>query len=148
MNSDINIVKSSEQQQLEVLGVKITILQDDEQKLGGAVTLQEGVEGVGPPPHSHEWDESFYILEGQVDINVDGKTITCTPGTFINLRGGVQHGFQFGKGGGRMLEIAGNRSHASAMFQKIDQERQETSFDIPKVIDILEAHGVMIQAPV
>lgn len=147
MNSEINIVKSSEQQQLDVLGVKITILQDDEQRLGGAVTLQEGVEGMGPPPHSHEWDESFYIIEGLVNINVDGKTITGTPGTFINLRGGVKHGYQFGKGGGRMLEITGNRSHASAMFHKIDQERRESTFDIPKAIDILQAHGVMIQVP-
>lgn len=147
MNAHLNIVKTSEQAQLEVLGVKITVLKDEESNSGGAVTLQEGAEGMGPPPHSHAWDEAFYIIEGEVIMTVDGNSMVCNAGTFINLKGGLSHGYQFGKGGGRMLEITGDRSQASAMFQTIDKARRETSFDIPQAINILQAHGVSVQAP-
>lgn len=30
------------------------------------ITLQQGAEGTGPPPHSHDWDEAFYVLKGEI----------------------------------------------------------------------------------
>jgi hypothetical protein len=33
---------------------------------------QAGPEGAGPPPHSHPWEEAFYVIAGQVTFGVDG----------------------------------------------------------------------------
>jgi len=51
--------------------------------------------GGGPPPHVHSREEeSFYILEGEVTLHVDGKRIVATPGMFANLPIGVPHSFK------------------------------------------------------
>ena len=52
---------------LNVVGEKITVLASGAQTGGYEIFLQVGSEGSGPPPHSHPWDESFYVLaEGEV----------------------------------------------------------------------------------
>jgi len=51
--------------------------------------------GGGPPPHVHSREEeSFYILEGEITLHVDGKRIVATPGMFANLPIGVPHSFK------------------------------------------------------
>lgn len=41
--------------------------------------------GGGPPPHRHDFEEMFYVLEGQIDVTFRGETTT------INPRGSRQH---------------------------------------------------------
>jgi Cupin domain len=41
----------------------------------------------GPPPHIHSReDESFFVLEGEVEFQVGDEKITALPGTFIQGR--------------------------------------------------------------
>ena len=58
---------------LNVLGVSVTVLASNVQTQGYEITLQSGGEGVGPPPHRHDWDESFFVLRGSVEFSIDGK---------------------------------------------------------------------------
>ena len=44
---------------LQVLGVSVTVLASTARTRGYELTLQAGDEGAGPPPHRHDWDESF-----------------------------------------------------------------------------------------
>ncbi|WP_299235299.1 hypothetical protein [uncultured Halomonas sp.] len=53
---------------LSVVGVDVTVLISKNETNGREITLQRGDEGVGPPPHSHPWDESFYVLPGSPDL--------------------------------------------------------------------------------
>ncbi|WP_137893015.1 cupin domain-containing protein [Ramlibacter sp. 2FC] len=131
---------------LRVIGVNITVLASREQTGSHEVTLQEGPEGAGPPPHSHGWDESFYVLRGRVDCLVDGQPVRGQAGSFIHVPAGTVHAFQFGPGGGAMLEIAGQGAAATAMFRKLDQEIPPGPPDLPKVMDILRDHGVSVAA--
>ena len=52
---------------LNVLGTKVTVLASNAGTQSYEITLQQGDEGTGPPLHSHNWDESFYVLKGQVE---------------------------------------------------------------------------------
>ena len=45
---------------LNVIGTKVTVLASKDVTQGYEITLQQGEEGMGPPLHSHAWDESFY----------------------------------------------------------------------------------------
>jgi quercetin dioxygenase-like cupin family protein len=56
------VVKPTDVEPMSVLGVRITVLAANTATQGYEITLQEGEEGAGPPPHSHDWDESFYVL--------------------------------------------------------------------------------------
>jgi quercetin dioxygenase-like cupin family protein len=47
----------------------------------GAWTLYEITDtaGNGPPLHTHPWDEAFYILEGELEIQTGTKTMWQHP---------------------------------------------------------------------
>ena len=76
-----------------VVGIDITVLVSREATGGHEITLQTGDKGSGPPPHSHPWDESFYVVRGAVDFTVEGKTTKAGPGTFFHLPAGTVHAF-------------------------------------------------------
>src|SRR6478672_8545535 len=51
--------------------------------------------GGGPPPHVHSREEEgFYIIEGEITLVIDGKTLVAKAGTFANLPVGVPHSFK------------------------------------------------------
>ena len=58
---------------LNVLGVRVTVLASNLQTQGYEITLQSGDEGVGPPPHRHDWDETFFVLRGSVELSIEGS---------------------------------------------------------------------------
>ncbi|MDX1411518.1 MAG: cupin domain-containing protein [Nitrospirales bacterium] len=131
---------------LDVLGTKVTVLASNAATQGYEITLQQGDEGTGPPPHRHNWDESFYILKGKIEFTCDGKTHMCLPGTLVHVPAGTVHGFCFGTGGGEMLELTGQGGFATQMFQAISREIPKGSPDIPKVLEVLKQNGVTVEA--
>ena len=51
--------------------------------------------GGGTPPHIHHLDdESFYLLEGTLTIQVGKDTITASAGDFAFLPRGIAHSFK------------------------------------------------------
>jgi quercetin dioxygenase-like cupin family protein len=107
---------------LNVLGTKMTVLASNAATQSYEITLQQGDEGTGPPPHSHNWDESFLRPQGQgrvqlrrQDRNVHAR---CAPA----LPAGTVNGFHYGIGGGEMLELTGQGGFATQMFTVISKE--------------------------
>ena len=49
---------------LNVVGEQITVLASGDRTGSYEVFHQIGPEGSGPPPHSHPWDEAFYVVAG------------------------------------------------------------------------------------
>jgi len=48
----------------------------------------------GPPPHiHHSQDETFYVVEGQVDIAMGDRVILASRGDFVHIAKGTPHGF-------------------------------------------------------
>jgi quercetin dioxygenase-like cupin family protein len=129
---------------LTVLGVQITPLAQNTATLGYEITLQAGDEHVGPPPHRHDWDETFYVLEGAVEINVEGEVTRCEKGALAHLPAGTVHGYRFCEGGGRMLEITGQGGQAIRMFSDLSQRIPPGPPDLPLVASALLEHGVTL----
>lgn len=129
---------------LHVLGTQITVLAANAETQSYGVTLQHGDEGTGPPPHSHDWDECFYVLRGGVEFVCDGKAHTCLAGTLVHVPRGTEHGFSFGLGGGQMLELTGQGALAAQMFTAIDKEMPPGPPNIPKLLKVLGRNGVTV----
>jgi quercetin dioxygenase-like cupin family protein len=75
---------------------KITFLITGEQT-GGAFFMAEVLvpPGGGTPPHiHHREDETFYLQQGTLTIQVGGKTLHASPGDFVCLPRGVVHCFR------------------------------------------------------
>jgi quercetin dioxygenase-like cupin family protein len=50
--------------------------------------------GGGPPPHRHDFEEMFTILEGEVDLNFRGQTQHADAGTTVNIPANAPHSFK------------------------------------------------------
>jgi quercetin dioxygenase-like cupin family protein len=64
---------------------------------GGAYFAMEALvpPGGGPPPHIHaREDETFYLLEGDVEFLLGEQTVVAGPGDFVNVPRGTMHRFQ------------------------------------------------------
>ena len=129
---------------LNVIGTQVTVLASETDIQDLQITVQSGDEGMGPPPHSHDWDESFYVTKGQIAFECGGETAMCAAGTFVHVPAGTVHAFSYGPGGGEMLEITGRRSNAVSMFTALDREIAPGPPDVPKVIQVLDEHGVKV----
>jgi quercetin dioxygenase-like cupin family protein len=145
MNPKQLVVKPSDRSPaLNVVGVKITVLVSDAVSQAQQITLQSGDEGAGPPPHSHPWDESFYVTKGQIQFTCGEQTTTCLADTLIHVPAGTVHAFSFGPGGGEMLEVTGKESKAVQMFSALARELPPGPPDGSKVAEVGGKYGLAI----
>jgi quercetin dioxygenase-like cupin family protein len=63
---------------------------------GGAVSVIESVVPAGfpgPPLHRHDFDEAFYVIEGELTFQVDDQLVTKGPGELAFAPRNVPHTF-------------------------------------------------------
>lgn len=128
---------------LNVVGTKVVVLASNAATQSYGITLQLGEAGTGPLPHSHDWDECFYVLQGGVEFLCDGNAQACLEGTLVHVPRGTVHGFRFAAGGGRMLELTGQGARAAEMFTAIDKEMPPGPPDVQRLLNVLGRNGVM-----
>lgn len=143
-NTAIVCTPDSQIERLNVLGVKIDLPQGETSSDGFTVTIQSGDEKMGPPPHSHDWDEAFYILEGQVNFLANDQNYSLGSGSYVYIPAGTVHAFSFGVGGARMLEITGNRSHSRDLFRQLAGECQQIPPEMGQVTRIFKENQVAL----
>jgi len=106
---------------------------------GGAFFLGEAsvAPGGGPPPHVHSREEeSFYLLQGTLALQVGGKTLNASAGDFIYIPRGTVHSFKnVGEETARMLTLAApaglENFFAEAFFPAVDVS------DMPQISEAL-----------
>jgi mannose-6-phosphate isomerase-like protein (cupin superfamily) len=144
LKSPVVIPTSERPSALDVFGTKVTVLATSSDNGCYGITYQKGGEGEGPPPHHHGWDEAFYVLTGTVHFLWGGEEHDCPPGTIVHVPRNTVHGFNYGKGGGSMLEITSRESRAAEMFTQVDDEIDPANPDISKAVAILKKNGVIV----
>jgi len=128
---------------LDIVGEQITILASGEATEGYEIFLQRGPTGSGPPPHTHPWDESFFVVKGEIEFGIGPQSKTASPGTLVHLPAGTEHWFRFGEGGGEMVSMT-SRLGASRMFSDIAQEVEPVNPDLGKLAEVGARHGMKI----
>jgi len=131
---------------LNVVGTQVTVLASNVATQSYGITLQQGEEGTGPLPHSHDWGEAFYVLKGEIHFLCDGKAYACRAGTLVHVPRGTVHASSYGSGGGQMLEITGAGALATQMFTAIDNEIPPGPPDVAKLLDVFKRNGVTVAA--
>ena len=78
-------------------GFDFVVLADDADT-GSAFSLietREDAAGVGPPLHIHrDAAESFYVIEGEYRMHLDGRDFQCPSGSFVYVPVGMTHTFR------------------------------------------------------
>ena len=127
---------------LNIVCEGIAMLTSKSESSGYEVFFQEGAEGSGPPPHSHDWDESFYLIKGSIEFGYDEEQVTPTAGTFVHLPAGTVHWFRFNTEGGQMISITSQTSNAATFFTELSNEIPSGQPELDKLKLVADRNGV------
>ncbi len=128
---------------LDVGGLLITVLASKSDTDGYEIFHTAGVEGKGPGPHYHPWDESICMTRGEMRCGVGDEEILATPGSFVHIPAGTVHWFSFGKDGGEFISMT-SRGNAAAMFQAFSQGINWESPDREALVRLAAEHGQVV----
>ncbi|MGV8890321.1 MAG: cupin domain-containing protein [Pseudomonas sp.] len=127
-----------------VVGEAITILAGGDLSKPFEMHIQEGVQGGGPPPHFHPWDEAFYVIDGQVEVTVAGKSTTVSPGGYVHIPGGSIHAYKNISATAKMIGVVSD-PRGGQFFAAVD--RLKVPEDLPRILEIAESFGVTFLVP-
>jgi quercetin dioxygenase-like cupin family protein len=148
MQTPSMIVKSQDVQPLHVLGTEVRFLCEGH-RTNNVWSLMEVTlpQDAGPPPHSHDWDEAYFVSEGEVQFTVGDQCFTATTGDFVYTPSSVVHGFRGASQRPARVLIFDAPAHAGTFFKRVDREVKELPRDLPKVLDIGEETGIRFAQP-
>jgi quercetin dioxygenase-like cupin family protein len=80
---------------VSIVGGTYTILVSGEQT-GGRYCLIDMLvpPGGGPPPHRHDFEEMFTILDGEIELTFRGKAHRASAGSTVNIPANAPHSFK------------------------------------------------------
>ena len=80
---------------ISVAGGTYTILVTGEQT-GGRYSLIDMLvpAGGGPPPHRHDFEEMFTILDGEIELTFRGEVKRASTGSTVNIPANAPHSFK------------------------------------------------------
>lgn len=89
------ILKADEGKRITILGNQITIKVSGENTNGAySMAVYTAAPGyAGPPLHRHDFDEFFYVLEGEIVLDMGEERIRATAGDSVFVPGGAPHTF-------------------------------------------------------
>ena len=106
---------------------------------------------AGPPPHIHtQEDEAFYILDGELNVQVGNQVFTATAGDLITYSGEDLHAFRnLGTEPARVLVVAGPAGLEN-LFRQAGQPVEDISNippdNIPKLLELAPEFGLEVYA--
>jgi quercetin dioxygenase-like cupin family protein len=111
----------------------------------GSLFIMEAIipPGGGPPLHiHHREEESFYLLDGTLEITLGEKKVKATTGDFVQIPRGTVHAFRnTGSTTARMLLLF-SPAGMEKYFAEVLEPVQNRSAAIPPVTDALIARMV------
>jgi mannose-6-phosphate isomerase-like protein (cupin superfamily) len=143
------VVLPGQARRIEVGGFDVDVLATDE-TTAGAYSLIETAEaqlGIGPPLHVHrDAAESFYVLEGEYVMHLDGREFRCPAGSFVYVPVGLPHTFRSSAAPSRKL----NLYTPSAMVGYFDDLAAgiREGLDATALDAIAERHAMDVVGPV
>jgi quercetin dioxygenase-like cupin family protein len=104
---------------------------------------------AGPPLHRHLYeDESFFVLEGRIRFEIDGREFIGEPGSFAFVPRGAKHRFQnISEKTSRMLVMV-TPGGLEEFFRELSAVMDPAAPPDPEIAGpIAEKHGVEILGP-
>ena len=132
-------VGAQEKQNLSVVGDTYRILVSGKETGGAFATIDMLIPpGGGPGPHAHpDFDETFYVIEGEVEVRSEAGTYVACKGSYVVIpKGGIVHGFKNKTTQNAHLLCTVIPSGLEEMFLEIGQPVAGGSFLPPPAMDI------------
>jgi len=139
-------------QTLNVLGDAVTLLATGAQT-GGTMTAVEVLArpGSGPPPHTHVYAELFYVLEGELEIELEGTSRVVNAGELAAVPGGAVHTYRNTSAEPvnflAVLHPAGHERFFAEIGVPLDAPTPDGPLDVERVMRIARRHGIEFVVP-
>src|SRR6202453_1644756 len=97
LSRELTVARPDRDQSLPHIGLvgdTYTILVTGEDTAGKYTLIDMHVPpGGGPPPHRHDFEEMFTVLDGEVRVTFRGETLVARAGETINVPANAPHAF-------------------------------------------------------
>src|SRR3984885_7310519 len=112
--------------------------------------------GGGPPPHVHSREEEcFYILEGEITLQIGDQRIVAMAGTFANMPVGTPHSFKNESSRPAKMLISVAPAGLEQMFfevgvpvaQGATTAAPPTKDEVEKLLAVAPKYGIEIRLP-
>jgi quercetin dioxygenase-like cupin family protein len=108
---------------ISLAGDTYTILLTGEDTAGRYTLIDMHVpDGGGPPPHRHDFEEMFTVLDGELDITFRGEHLVAKAGETVNVPANAPHGFHNSSGGAVRLLCMCSPSGQEEFFMEVGRE--------------------------
>jgi quercetin dioxygenase-like cupin family protein len=127
-------------------GDSYTILVSGEDT-GGQFTLIDMLvpPGGGPPPHRHDFEETFTVLEGAIEVTFRGETVTLSAGQTANIPANAPHRFTNAGDATAHLLCTCSPAGQDAFFLQVGDRLPSRDAHAPKPTDeALSARGAKV----
>jgi quercetin dioxygenase-like cupin family protein len=94
LNRNLTLAQSDNLPHIGLVGDTYTITVTGEDTDGRFCAIDMHIPpGGGPPPHRHDFEETFILLEGQMEATFRGKKSTVHAGQTVNIPANAPHQF-------------------------------------------------------
>ena len=122
-------------------GDRYTFLVTGEESGGSYFAMEAFVPpGGGPPPHVHRReDETFYLLEGEIEFLLGDETVVAGAGDFVNVPRGTVHRFRNAGAETARMVLTFTPAGIEGFFRETLEAASAGSPDVPDNIDEVAA---------
>jgi quercetin dioxygenase-like cupin family protein len=135
---------------------RLTIRLSQKDNAGGLTLIEHHMaEGFVVPLHVHrDEDESFYILQGEVHMQIDDEVRRLAPGDALTVPGGTPHSFRVVSPEARFLSMTTGRFEEMirslarpAEHEGLPPQAEPTNQEVAALIAACAAHGIEFKGP-
>jgi quercetin dioxygenase-like cupin family protein len=130
---------------LRIVGDSVRVLATGSDTGAYEVFETTGPRESGPPPHAHPWSESYFVVDGELDVMIDGNVTRVVRGGFVNIPAGTIHAYRIASEQAKFVVITSPRG-ASDFFHEMDSVAGG-SMDVEKIIGVALRHGLTVPPP-
>lgn len=133
---------------------RLQVLQDTVRVLAqGAITdgryemfEVRGPQGSGQPPHRHPWSEAYFVIEGELDVYVEGRSAKAEAGSFAIAPADSAHTYRVASPTARFIVVTTGQQ-ASVFFEAMDREIGFPPKSLDDVRRVAGRHGIRLAGP-
>jgi mannose-6-phosphate isomerase-like protein (cupin superfamily) len=134
------VMKRGEGETIKALGSEITFLCREP---GAWSLMRVSVpRDVGAAPHDHDFDESYYVLSGSLQLTVAGKQVELDAGEFVLIPGKTVHAFKGTSDVPTHFLIHQSPGDAEEFFRACAREIKKIPEDLARMPEIGARYGI------
>ncbi len=98
--------------------------------------------GNGAPLHTHPWEETFYLLSGELEVTLGRREVVAAAGASIYFPADVAHGFRVSSPEAKLLAIL--PGFADAFYREVGDRAIVLPDHLEEFMAICDRHKVRI----